>query len=136
MLRLEVQEEKRLQENTIIWHLYLLNHDTYEAIKFEVNASNGLGGDTFTRNMIDRCRGKRTDERRADFGTFKSKEKSRYNKGNKIMYGNFIYIAKGKYNHWNSEFGLNWMMQIIAVPWLWETVWALQTLKSLLFSII
>ena len=31
---------------------------TYQATKFEVATSNGLGGDTFTRNMKD---GRRTD---------------------------------------------------------------------------
>ena len=32
---------------------YPLHHATYSATKFEVNNSNGLGGDTFTRNVTD-----------------------------------------------------------------------------------
>ena len=32
---------------------YPLHHVTYSATKFEVAMSNGLGGDTFTRNMMD-----------------------------------------------------------------------------------
>ena len=40
---------------------YLLHHVTYAATKFEVAPSNGLGGDTFTRNV--------TDRRQRDFGT-------------------------------------------------------------------
>ena len=32
---------------------YTLHHVTYAATKFEVATSNGLGGDTFTRNMTD-----------------------------------------------------------------------------------
>ena len=31
---------------------YSLHHVTYAATKFEVTTSNGLGGDTFTRNYI------------------------------------------------------------------------------------
>ena len=38
---------------------------TYAATKFEVATSNGLGRDTFTRNLTDG----RTDERWTDFGT-------------------------------------------------------------------
>ena len=38
---------------------------TYSATKFEVATSNGLGGDTFTRNVTDR----RKDGRRTDFTT-------------------------------------------------------------------
>ena len=33
---------------------YTLHHVTYSATKFEVATSNGLGGDTFTRNVTDR----------------------------------------------------------------------------------
>ena len=40
---------------------YPLHYVTYSAPKFEVATSNGLGGDTFTRNV--------TDGRRTDFGT-------------------------------------------------------------------
>ena len=32
---------------------YPLNSVTYAATKFEVATSNGLGGDTFTRNVMD-----------------------------------------------------------------------------------
>ena len=32
---------------------YPLHHVTYSATKFEVALSNGLGGDTFTRNVND-----------------------------------------------------------------------------------
>ena len=60
---------------------YLLHHVTYVAIKFEVARSNGLGGDTFTRNVTDaqtnrltdaqtnRCTDAQTDGRQTDFGT-------------------------------------------------------------------
>ena len=64
----------------------------YSTTKFEVATSNGLGGDTFTRNMTDgRTHGRTdartdggTDGRRTDFDTkfkypFFSKEKSGYN---------------------------------------------------------
>ena len=46
---------------------------TYSPTKFEVATSNGLGGDTFTRNVTDgRTHGRtdgRTDGRRTDFDT-------------------------------------------------------------------
>ena len=46
---------------------------TYSTTKFEVVTSNGLGGDTFTRNVTDgRTHGqtdRRTDGRRTDFDT-------------------------------------------------------------------
>ena len=32
------------------------HHETYLGTKFEVTTSNGLGGDTFTRNVTDRLR--------------------------------------------------------------------------------
>ena len=32
---------------------YLQHHVTYLSTKFEVATSNGLGGDTFTRNVMD-----------------------------------------------------------------------------------
>ena len=32
---------------------YPLHHVTYSTIKFEVATSNGLGGDKFTRNVMD-----------------------------------------------------------------------------------
>ena len=32
---------------------YPLHHVTYSGTKFEVATSNGLGGDTFTRNVTD-----------------------------------------------------------------------------------
>ena len=46
---------------------------TYLGTKFEITMSNGLGGDTFTRNVTDgrtyaHTHG-RTDGRRTDFGT-------------------------------------------------------------------
>ena len=44
---------------------YPLHHVTYSATKFEVATSNGLGGDTFTRNVTDRL----LDGRRTDFET-------------------------------------------------------------------
>ena len=44
---------------------YPLHHVTYSATKFEVATSNGLGGDTFTRNVTVRL----LDRRRTDFET-------------------------------------------------------------------
>ena len=44
---------------------YPLHHVTYSPTKFEVATSNGLEGDTFTRNVTDG----RTDGRRTDFDT-------------------------------------------------------------------
>ena len=40
----------------------------YSATKFEVPTSNGLGGDTFIRNVADGWTHGRTDRRRTDFG--------------------------------------------------------------------
>ena len=42
---------------------------TYSPTKFEVATSNGLGGDTFTRNVTDGRTDVRTDVRRTDFDT-------------------------------------------------------------------
>ena len=42
---------------------------TYSHTKFEVAISNGLGGDTFTRNVTDGRTHGRTDGRRTDFNT-------------------------------------------------------------------
>ena len=42
---------------------------TYSPTKFEVATSNGLGGDTFTRNVTDGRTHGRTDGRRTDFDT-------------------------------------------------------------------
>ena len=53
-----------LQENTLLTFdlgvkvtgnvvQYPLHHVTYPGTKFEVATSNGLGGDTFTRNVTD-----------------------------------------------------------------------------------
>ena len=48
-----------LQENTLFDMVtqyvaqFPLHHVTYSATKFEVATSNGLGGDTFTRNVTD-----------------------------------------------------------------------------------
>ena len=64
LLHQKVWEKKHLQENSIFdfrpWvkvtqnvAQYPLHHVTYSATKFEVATSNGLGGDTFTRNMTD-----------------------------------------------------------------------------------
>ena len=66
---------------------YPLHHVTYSPTKFGVASSNGLGGDTFTRNVTDARTARRTDGRRTDFDTkintcipfFFSKEKSGYN---------------------------------------------------------
>ena len=44
---------------------YPRHHVIYASTKFEVATSNGLGGDTITRNVTDG----RTDGRRTDFGT-------------------------------------------------------------------
>ena len=40
---------------------YPLHHVTYSPTKFEVATSNGLGGDTFTRNVTDVRTDGRTD---------------------------------------------------------------------------
>ena len=48
---------------------YPLHHVTYPATKFTVATSNGLGGDTFTRNVTDGRTDRQTDGRRTDFGT-------------------------------------------------------------------
>ena len=52
---------------------YPLHHVTYLTTKFEVATVNGLGGDTFTRNVTDRrTHGQtdgQTDGRRTDFDT-------------------------------------------------------------------
>ena len=62
LLHLTVKEKMHLQENTLFdlgfkvtWNVagYPLLHVTYAGIKFEVATSKGLGGDTFTRNLID-----------------------------------------------------------------------------------
>ena len=42
---------------------------TYSTTKFEVATSNGLGGDTFTRNVTDGRTHRRTYGRRTDFDT-------------------------------------------------------------------
>ena len=80
MLRLTVKEEIHLQENTTFdldlgvkvtrnVAQYPLHHVTYSATKFEVATSNGLRGDTFTRNVTDGRTDRRTDGRRTDFDT-------------------------------------------------------------------
>ena len=48
---------------------YPLHHVTYSTTKFEVATSNGLGGDTFTRNVTDGRTHGRTDGQRTDFDT-------------------------------------------------------------------
>ena len=45
---------------------YPLHHVTYSPTKFEVATSNGLGGDTFTRNVTDGRIHARTDRRTDD----------------------------------------------------------------------
>ena len=63
-----------------------LHHVTYSPTKFEVATSNGLRGDTFTRNVTDGRTHGRTDGRTTDRLwheiniPFFSKEKSGYNK--------------------------------------------------------
>ena len=61
---------------------YPLHHVTHQATKFIVATSNGLGGDTFTRNVTDGRTDRQTDGRRTDFGTkliyLFSKEKGGY----------------------------------------------------------
>ena len=54
---------------------------TYSATKFEVATSNGLGGDTFTRNVTDaHPHGRTTDRLWYEINIpFFSKEKSGYN---------------------------------------------------------
>ena len=42
---------------------YPLHHVTYSNIKFEFATSNGLGGDTFTRNVTDGHTDVQTDDR-------------------------------------------------------------------------
>ena len=42
---------------------YPLHHVTYSPTKFEVATSNGLGGDTFTRNVRDGRTDGQTDRR-------------------------------------------------------------------------
>ena len=42
---------------------------TYLGIKSEVARSNGLGGDTFTRNVTNAWTDGQTDGQRTDFGT-------------------------------------------------------------------
>ena len=42
---------------------------TYSTTEFEVATSNGLGGDTFTRNVTDGRTDGQTDGRRTDFDT-------------------------------------------------------------------
>ena len=44
---------KKVQYLTFDLDQYPLHHVTYSATKFEVVTSNGLGGDTFTRNVTD-----------------------------------------------------------------------------------
>ena len=77
MLRLTVKEEIQLQENTIFdldlevkvtrnVAQFPLHHVTYSPTKFEVTTSNGLRGDTFTRNVTDGRTHGRTDGRTDD----------------------------------------------------------------------
>ena len=48
---------------------YPLHHVIYAPTKFEVTTSNGLGEDTFTRNVTDGQTDARRDGRQTDFGT-------------------------------------------------------------------
>ena len=65
---------------------YPLHHMTYLGTKFEVAVSNGLGGDAFTRNVLDARMDRQTDRRTTDRLWYEinipffSKEKRRYNK--------------------------------------------------------
>ena len=72
---------------------YPLHHVTYSATRFEVATSNSLGGDTFTRNVVDERTHGRTHrwmDRRMDDGqtlvrnqyTFFLKKKNGYNEFN------------------------------------------------------
>ena len=70
-----VLEEMHLQENSLFtvgvevtqnFAQYPLHHVTYPGTNFEVATSNGLGGDTFKRNMTARCTDRRTDRRTRD----------------------------------------------------------------------
>ena len=54
-------------ENPIIEQHYPLHHVTYSTTKFEVATSNGLGGDTFTRNVTEGHTHGQTDT--TDYGT-------------------------------------------------------------------
>ena len=65
---------------------YPLHHETYAATKFEVAMSNGLGGDTFTRNVTDARTHRRTTDRlwyEINISLF-SKEKSGYKNMQKV----------------------------------------------------
>ena len=42
---------------------YHLHHVTYSATKFEIATSNGFGGDTFTKNVMDGLTDRGTDGR-------------------------------------------------------------------------
>ena len=62
LLHPTVKEKLHFQENTLFYlgvkvignvAQYPLHQVTYAATKFEVATSNGLGGDTFTRNVTD-----------------------------------------------------------------------------------
>ena len=73
----EINEEMHLQENTLFdldlgvkvtrnVAQYPLHHVIYASTKFEVATSNGLGGDTITRNVTDGRTDARTDRRTTD----------------------------------------------------------------------
>ena len=60
---------------------YPLHHVTYSATKFEVAMANGLGGDTFTRNMTDRRTHAHTDALTVGYllGTYNVRKSSQEN---------------------------------------------------------
>ena len=87
----------------------MLPHETYLGTKFEAARSNGLGADTFTRNVTEARTHRRTDgltDRRTDRRTtdrlwyeinipFFSKEKSGYNERTSMK---FVIYTKNESN--------------------------------------
>ena len=68
---------------------YPLHHVTYSPTKFEVATSNGLGGDTFTRNVTDGCTHGQTD-RRTDRRTDGRTDGRRTDFDTKLIYPFFL----------------------------------------------
>ena len=56
----------RSKSQEIVSAQYPLHYVTYSATKFEVATSKGLGGDTFTRNVMDAWTDGQTDGRTTD----------------------------------------------------------------------
>ena len=70
---------------------YPPHHVTYSTTKFEVSTSNGLGGDTFTRNVTD---GRRTNfDKKLIFPFFLKKKACIINKTGKRMVD--VYLGLG-----------------------------------------